>query len=81
MTVDLFGYSKDDFIDGVEFAGAASYFDECDGSNHVLHLNNFTVQCCKYCNLCVFGEDLCVFKEDVCVFEEDLSCKVRRFHF
>jgi peroxiredoxin family protein len=25
MTVDLFGYSKDDFIDGVEFAGAATY--------------------------------------------------------
>ncbi|NYT27182.1 MAG: DsrE/DsrF/DrsH-like family protein [Candidatus Thiodubiliella endoseptemdiera] len=38
MTVDLFGYSKDDFIDGVEFAGAATYFDECDGSNHNLYM-------------------------------------------
>ena len=28
MTVDLFGYDKSDFIDGVEFVGAATYFDE-----------------------------------------------------
>jgi peroxiredoxin family protein len=26
MTVDLLGYDKDDFIEGVDFAGAATYF-------------------------------------------------------
>ena len=26
MTVDMMGLQKDDFIDGVEFAGAPSYF-------------------------------------------------------
>jgi peroxiredoxin family protein len=31
-------FGKDDFIDGVEFAGAATYFDECDGSNHNLYM-------------------------------------------
>jgi peroxiredoxin family protein len=25
MTVDVFGYADDDFIDGVEFAGAAAF--------------------------------------------------------
>jgi len=25
MTVDVFGYTEDDFIDGVEFAGAAAF--------------------------------------------------------
>ncbi len=38
MTVDLFGYSKDDFIDGIEFAGAASYFDEAATGNHHLYM-------------------------------------------
>lgn len=38
MTVGLFGYTKDDFIDGVEFAGAATYFDESDGSSHNLYM-------------------------------------------
>lgn len=28
MTVELFGYSHDKFIDGVEYVGAATYFDE-----------------------------------------------------
>lgn len=25
MTIDVFGYSQDDFIDGVEFGGAAAF--------------------------------------------------------
>ncbi len=28
MTIDVFGYSPDDFIDGVEFAGAAAFMSE-----------------------------------------------------
>lgn len=32
MTVELFGYSKEDFIDGIEFAGATSFFDESKGA-------------------------------------------------
>jgi peroxiredoxin family protein len=28
MTIDVFGYSSDDFIDGVEFAGAAAFMSE-----------------------------------------------------
>ncbi len=28
MTLDVFGYAQDDFIDGVEFAGAAAYLAE-----------------------------------------------------
>jgi peroxiredoxin family protein len=38
MTVELFGYDKNDFIDGVEFAGAASYFDEAATGNHHLYM-------------------------------------------
>ncbi|HAY41692.1 MAG TPA: peroxiredoxin family protein [Gammaproteobacteria bacterium] len=38
MTVDLFGYSEDDFIDGVEFGGAATYFDEASTGNHHLYM-------------------------------------------
>ena len=38
MTVELFGYDKEDFIDGVEFAGAASYFDEAAGGDHHLYM-------------------------------------------
>jgi len=38
MTVELFGYDKSDFIDGVEFAGAASYFDEAATGNHHLYM-------------------------------------------
>jgi len=33
MTMDVFGYTKDDFIDGVEFAGAASALQEASDSH------------------------------------------------
>ena len=36
MTVELFGYDKSDFIDGVEFAGAATYFEEASTGDHHL---------------------------------------------
>jgi peroxiredoxin family protein len=38
MTVELFGYDKSDFIDGVEFAGAATYFEEASSGNHHLYM-------------------------------------------
>lgn len=38
MTVKLFGYTKDDFIDGVEFAGAATYFEEASTGDHHLYM-------------------------------------------
>mgnify|MGYP006129996081 FL=1 len=38
MTVELFGYSKDDFIDGIEFGGAATYFDEAADGDHHLYI-------------------------------------------
>jgi peroxiredoxin family protein len=38
MTVELFGFDKADFIDGVEFAGAASYFDEAATGDHHLYM-------------------------------------------
>jgi peroxiredoxin family protein len=38
MTVELFGYSKDDFIDGVEFAGAATYMEESSDSTNNLFI-------------------------------------------
>lgn len=38
MTVGLFGYNKDDFIDGIEFAGAATYFEEASTGNHHLFM-------------------------------------------
>jgi peroxiredoxin family protein len=38
MTVELFGFNKEDFIDGVEFAGAASYFDEAATGDHHLYM-------------------------------------------
>jgi peroxiredoxin family protein len=38
MTVELFGYDKSDFIDGVEFAGAATYFEEASTGNHHLYM-------------------------------------------
>jgi peroxiredoxin family protein len=28
MTLDVFGYEQDDFIDGVEFGGAAAFMSE-----------------------------------------------------
>ena len=38
MTVELFGYDKADFVDGVEFAGAAAYFDEAASGDHHLYM-------------------------------------------
>lgn len=38
MTIDLFGYDKSDFIDGIEFAGAATYFEEASSGNHHLYM-------------------------------------------
>lgn len=38
MTVELFGFDKADFIDGVEFAGAATYFDEATVGGHHLYM-------------------------------------------
>jgi peroxiredoxin family protein len=38
MTVELFGFDKADFIDGVEFAGAAKYFDEAASGDHHLYM-------------------------------------------
>ncbi len=32
MTVELFGYDQSDFIDGVEFVGASTFFDESSSS-------------------------------------------------
>ncbi len=32
MTVDLFGFETSDFIDGIDFVGAASYFEESNDS-------------------------------------------------
>ena len=32
MTIDLFGFNHADFIDGIEFVGAASYFEESNDS-------------------------------------------------
>lgn len=34
MTMDLFEYSKDDMIDGIEIGGAATYL-ECAGKSHI----------------------------------------------
>lgn len=38
MTVELFGYNKEDFIDGVEFAGAATYMEESSEGKHHLFI-------------------------------------------
>lgn len=38
MTVELFGYKHSDFIDGIEFVGAASYFDEASTANQGLYI-------------------------------------------
>ncbi len=38
MTVDVFGYSQDDFIDGVEFGGAAAFMAEARKSNMTLFI-------------------------------------------
>jgi peroxiredoxin family protein len=36
MTMDVFGYSRDDFIDGVEFAGAAAFLAEASKAHVTL---------------------------------------------
>jgi peroxiredoxin family protein len=33
MTIDVFGYSQDDFVDGVEFGGAAAFMSEARYAN------------------------------------------------
>ena len=38
MTMGMFGFSRDDFIDGIEFAGAATYLDEAQKSNQDLFI-------------------------------------------
>lgn len=38
MTVDLFGYKQSDFIDGCEFVGATTYFDEANDASSTMSL-------------------------------------------
>lgn len=38
MTIDLFGYNKEDFIDGVEFGGAATYCQAASDAHHSLYI-------------------------------------------
>jgi len=38
MTIDLFGYDKEDFIDGVEFVGATTYFEESTDASTTMSL-------------------------------------------
>lgn len=38
MTMDMFGYKKQDFIDTIEYAGAATYVDIAQKSNHNLFI-------------------------------------------
>ena len=38
MTMGMFGFSRDDFIDGIEFAGAATYLDVAQKSNQDLFI-------------------------------------------
>lgn len=38
MTVDLFGYHTDDFIDGLDFVGATSYFEEAQDATKTMSL-------------------------------------------
>ena len=38
MTMGMFGFSRDDFIDGIEFAGAATYLDVGQESSHDLFI-------------------------------------------
>ncbi len=39
MTVQLFGYNREDFIDGIEFAGASTYCEETfSGMNNSLYM-------------------------------------------
>ena len=38
MTVELFGYSHSQFIDGVEYVGAATYFEESSNATQSLFI-------------------------------------------
>ncbi len=38
MTIGLFGYSREDFIDGIEYAGAATYLDVAHHSTQDLFI-------------------------------------------
>lgn len=38
MTVELFGYNHDQFIDGVEYVGAATYFEESSDATQSLFI-------------------------------------------
>jgi peroxiredoxin family protein len=38
MTVDLFGYNPNQFIDGLDFVGAATYFDESSDATQSLFI-------------------------------------------
>ena len=38
MTIGMFSYSREDFIDGIEYAGAATYLDIAQESNHDLFI-------------------------------------------
>ncbi len=38
MTVELFGFNQDEFIDGVDFVGAATYFDESSTATQSLYI-------------------------------------------
>jgi peroxiredoxin family protein len=38
MTIDVFGYSQDDFLDGVEFGGAAAFMSEARKSHVTLFI-------------------------------------------
>ena len=38
MTLELFGYNTDVFIDGVEYVGAATYFEESSDATQSLYI-------------------------------------------
>lgn len=38
MTMDMFGYKREDFIENIEYAGAATYIDIAQQSNHDLFI-------------------------------------------
>jgi peroxiredoxin family protein len=38
MTIGVFGYEREDFIEGIEFGGAATYFSEAAEADHHLYI-------------------------------------------
>jgi len=38
MTIGMFGFAREDFIEGIEFAGAATYLDVAHTSNQDLFI-------------------------------------------